>query len=277
MNDTLILRFLYNTVLGRMILSLLVRPNFSKLAGVYLSSGASKWLVPYYIQKHNVDMSDIEMSSKGFSSFNDFFTRKRKYEAFKIEDDCLISPCDGLLTIKRIKKDTILDIKNSKYSLEDLLKDKKLAEKFNDGNALIFRLTPKDYHRYCYATQSKIIHIRKIKGKLNCVRPIALRQIPVFAQNSREYQLLKTKKLGNIIQMEIGALLVGKINNYRCVLENDYIPAGEEKGYFEFGGSTIIILLQKDKAYFSKRLYERQDANGEVKVHLGEVIAKSIK
>ncbi len=61
----------------------------------------------------------------------------------------------------------------------------------------------------------KVLRARKIRGKLHCVRPIALRTVPVFAQNSREYEVIAAGKFGIVVQMEIGALLVGKINNFR--------------------------------------------------------------
>ena len=62
---------------------------------------------------------------------------------------------------------------------------------------------------------AKVLRARKIRGKLHCVRPIALRTVPVFAQNSREYEVIAAGKFGIVVQMEIGALLVGKINNFR--------------------------------------------------------------
>lgn len=276
MKDSLTLRFLYKTILGRMFLKLLVHPKVSKAAGRFLSSGASRWLVPRYIKKHQIDMDNIEIPSDGFSSFNAFFTRKRQIEYCDLTHNHLISPCDGLLTPVDLAQTTVFDVKNTKFSLEDLLKDRKLASKFQDGLALVFRLTPADYHRYCYVADGKILCSRKIHGKLHCVRPIALRTIPVFTQNSREYQVLAAKKFKTIIQMEIGALLVGKIKNQKLSVDSNYVQAGEEKGYFEFGGSTIIILLQKNTVCLNEELYARQDENGEISVSRGEYVAKAV-
>lgn len=259
-----------------MLLKLLVQPQVSKAAGCFLSSGASKWLVPYYIRKHEIDMSDIEIPQGGFASFNDFFTRKRKTGYDDLSSSHLISPCDGFLTPVKIRKNTVFHLKNTEFSLEDLLKDKKLAKKFYDGTALIFRLTPANYHRYCYAAEGKLLCHKKIGGKLHCVRPIALRRIPVFIQNSREYTVVKTEKIGIMVQMEIGALLVGKIQNHRKSSESNHIRTGEEKGYFEFGGSTIILLFQKDTIHLCEKLHERKNSDGEIPVRMGERITKKI-
>ena len=264
---------LYRTAPGRMILSLLVQPKVSEAVGRFLSSGLSRGLVPYYIRKHGIDMSDIEIPEKGFPSFNAFFTRKRKRECCDLTWGHLISPCDGFLTCTRVRENTVFSIKNTEFSLEDLLKNPALAARFRNGTALIFRLTPADYHRYCYAASGKILYSRKIQGKLHCVRPIALRTLPVFVQNSREYQVIGTEKFGLMVQMEVGALLVGKIKNHRRSPGEDHVQGGGEKGYFEFGGSTIILLLEKDAIRFHEKLYERQNTDGEMPVRKGEFIA----
>ncbi|MDE5588084.1 MAG: phosphatidylserine decarboxylase [Acetatifactor sp.] len=277
MRESLALRFLYRTVPGRMILKLLVQPKVSKAAGHFLASGVSKCIVPCYIRKHKIDMDDIVIPSGGFSSFNDFFTRKKRIESFDMTCGHLISPCDGFLSVARITEDTVLNIKNSRFTLDDLLKDHELAEQFRGGTALVFRLTPANYHRYCYAADGKIILHRKIRGILHCVRPIALRTVPVFAQNSREYQVLRTERFGTVIQMEVGALLVGKIRNDVKILKSGYAQRGKEKGYFEFGGSTIIILLQKNMICFNENLYRKRSSSGEIPVCMGEYVARADK
>lgn len=277
MRESIVLCFLYKTVFGRMVLKFLVQPGVSHITGKFLSSSLSRWLVPYYIWKHKIDMDDIEIPPKGFSSFNDFFIRNRRIECCDLTRGHLISPCDGLLTHIRIKKDFVFEIKNTRFYLEDLLEDHKLAKAFQNGAALIFRLSAADYHRYCYMANGRIRYFKKIQGKLHCVRPIALRTVPVFVQNSREYQVIETEQFGTMIQMEIGALLVGKIKNYRQPLDQGDVRAGEEKGYFEFGGSTILVLLKENAIYFNEKLYERQNSDGEIPVDMGECVAKTKK
>lgn len=296
MKDSILLRFLYGTVPGRMALRLLVQPEVSKAAGRFLSSRASWWLAPYYIHKYGIDMSGIEIPKGGFPSFNAFFTRRRK-GGFRQESDgtdtagtgadsaertglcggsdiSLLSPCDGFLTPIRIRGNTVFDIKHTRFSLEDLLGDTELAGRFRDGLALVFRLTPANYHRYCYAADGTVLRHRRISGKLHCVRPVALREIPVFVQNSREYQVVRTEAFGTMVQMEIGALLVGKICSERLTRETNHVRAGVEKGYFEFGGSTILLLLEKDAVCIRRELYARRNADGEISVRAGEKLTK---
>lgn len=277
MRDSFLLRFLYGTVPGRAVLKLLVQPGISKLGGRILSSRASRWIVPYYIRKHHINMKNIEVPKGGFPSFNAFFTRRRRRWSYDLSSDHLISPCDGYLTVARMERGTVFSVKNTVFSVEDLLDDKGLAESFRGGTAFIFRLTPAEYHRYCYAADGDIIRVERIPGKLHCVRPIALRNIPVFVQNSREYQVIRTECFGTMVQMEIGAMLVGKIRNDGRYLRRGFVQAGEEKGYFEFGGSTIILLLQKDTVSADTPLYGRRSVGGEIQIRMGEAIAHCLR
>ncbi len=276
MRESLSLRFLYKTAPGRIVLKALVCPYISVIAGRYLSSGMSKWLVPYYIRKHKISLNGIQIPRNGFSSFNEFFTRKNMQELRLTAHEHLISPCDGFLTCINIKKNLMFSVKHSQFSLEDLLKDRRLASKFYNGTALIFRLTPANYHRYCHAADGRVLHSRNIPGKLHCVRPIALRERPVFVQNSREYQIVRTDQFGTMVQMEVGALLVGKIHNHLQESETSQVRAGSEKGYFEFGGSTVILLFTKDAVCMRKDLFQNKNSDGEAAVQIGQVLTQRL-
>ena len=265
--ETLSIRFLYQTHIGRAILKILTKPFLSNTAGKFLDCRFSRWLVPLFIQKHNIDMSGCE--GRKFRSFNDFFTRKRTPGHIDITPGHLISPCDGYLSIYPVSQDQIYHIKHSAYHLHDLLKSQALAQKFAGGTCLIFRLTPQNYHRYCYVCDGIRMESRAIPGKLHCVRPTAYASFPVFTENSREYTRIRTQRYGDIIQMEIGALLVGKISNHS---QKETIFQGMEKGYFEFGGSTILLLIQKDRLAMDQRFLSNARQGIETKVRLGEKI-----
>lgn len=273
MKDSWMLRFLYRTLPGRLCLKILTLPAVSRLAGAFLSSGASRFVVPYFIRKHGIDMREVEIPRGGFRSFNEFFARRRRMEPLSAGEGALISPCDGLLSVVPIREDTVFDVKHTRFSLTDLLQDSRLAEKLTGGTAYIFRLTPAHYHRYCYAADARVLRCRKIGGVLHCVRPVATRAVPVYAQNCREYQVLVTEQFGTMVQMEIGALLVGKIRNEAHLLDGNRVCAGAEKGYFEFGGSTVILLLRRDAARFRRELYARRNIDGEMPVRMGECVA----
>ncbi len=196
MKESLSLRFLYHTVPGRCVLRVLISPGISKVAGSFLNSRFSKNFIPGFMKKNHITLEGIDVPEGGFACFNDFFYRKRKQVVFDEEPKHFCSPCDSLLTCIEMREGTVLDVKNSEYSVKDLLQDDALAEEFKEGYALVFRLTPSHYHRYSYQADGVRKLRRRIDGRLHCVRPIALHQYPVFAQNSREYEVIDTVEFG---------------------------------------------------------------------------------
>ena len=265
--DTLFIRFLYHTIPGRGILKMLIKPLISKKMGAFFNSRFSGWLVPLFVKKNRVNL--LEYEKKNYHSFNDFFTRRRQADQIDITPDHLISPCDGYLSVYSIKKDSIYWIKHIKYDLEQLLEDRELADHFAGGWCLIFRLTPQNYHRYCYICNGIRKKSTKIEGKLHCVRPTAYTSVPVFVENSREYAEIEPDYGGRMVQMEIGALLVGKIHNH---LSNPKVMQGQEKGYFEFGGSTIVLLLERNRVKIKKEIRDCSLQEQEMEVRMGEKI-----
>lgn len=266
--DSAGVNFLYHTVIGRALLQVLIRPGISKALGAFLDTGLSRYLVDPFVKSTKLDLSDYP--DRSYASFNDFFTRtvvdgRRPIDA---DPDALIAPCDGKLTVYPITAEGIFDIKHSCYTITDLLRDEALAKEFDGGTCLIFRLTPDDFHRYSFMDSGKILSSRVIPGVLHTVRPIAFRRYPVFSENAREYTVLETANFGTVIQMEVGALFVGRIVNRPLSV----FKKGQEKGKFEFGGSTIILLLRKDAAVIDEELLHNTREGKESIVRLGNRI-----
>ncbi len=266
------LTFLYTTPIGRGLLSILVSPAVSQAAGKLMNSGVSALAVPGFIKFHEIDVSEFEKTS--FSSYNDFFTRKLKAGArpFEKEEDALISPCDAKLTIYPIIKDSRFWIKQGQYTLKSLLRDEKLAKQFEGGILWQLRLSVDDYHRYIYPVSGRRSHERTIHGVFHTVQPIALENCPVYKENTRKYCLIKTKEFGTVLMMEVGAMMVGRITNHKETPGN--VEVGEEKGYFEFGGSTIILLTQKGAVLPRKNILYRSARGEETCIRQGEKIGK---
>ncbi len=288
-------RFLYNTAFGRTVLKAITRPWLSKAAGAFLSSAVSKLLIPGFVRKNGIDLSGCE--SMDFKCFNDCFTRTLKAELRTVDMDpsALISPCDGLLSVYEISDGLVVPVKQSRYSAADLLgagadapaeekeRRNKLAGSFEGGLCLVFRLRVQDYHRYAFFDNGKASAPYRIPGKLHTVRPIALRQIPVFTENAREVTIIESDNFGLAAQIEVGALMVGKIDNFplpECSDKNTGSKAGvvkgAEKGRFLFGGSTIILLLQKDRADGLSEALKATSEGLETPVKLGQRIGDAI-
>ena len=137
---------------------------------------------------------------------------------------------------------------------------------------MILRLTVDDYHHYCYVADGEKSPEVKIPGVFHTVNPVANDVCQIYHENTREYCLLKTEQFGTITMMEVGAMMVGKITNLQpgaCEVKK-----GEEKGYFEFGGSTIVLLLQHGRVRMDSDLIENSENGYETIVRMGERIGK---
>lgn len=259
------LKFLYNTIPGRMILKLMVLPWFSNLGGMYKKSRLSKSTIKRFAEKNSISLSKEEMDA--FNSFNDFFVRKRERK-FSCEANVLASPADSKLSVFTVDEDLRLEIKNTTYSLEELLEDKELAKRFSNCMCMVFRLAVDDMHHYFFIDEGEVISQKKIDGQLHTVRPIS-EKYRVFTRNKREVTVMETKNFGLVVQIEVGALLVGRIKNK----DVDFFKRGEEKGYFEFGGSTVVLLLEKTPVLDSD--IEKANREGyETRVYAGERIGQ---
>lgn len=271
MSDSKAIRFLYDTAIGRLLLKGMVSPGISKIAAKYLSSGASVWLIDRFVKNNGIDLSRYKIPENGYSSFNEFFMREIKDEFVSINSDRLICPCDGLLTVSDISADSVFNIKQTFYSVKELLKDADRADEYNGGSAFIFRLTPSHYHRYMFCASGKVNTYKRIDGVLHSVQPICHEKTDVFIQNSREYIAIDNQEFGEVVQMEVGAMLVGKITNYE--LSDRGAVIGEYKGNFEYGGSSIVVLTRK-KVELSSEIAGREKIDGEIPVHIGESLIK---
>ena len=247
---------------SRFLKTITINPFISKLYGVYNSSLLSKYKINKFINDNNIDMSIYE--DNNYKSFNDFFIRKLKKINIDKNKNHLISPAQGYLLAYKIKKDLKVEVKNNTYTLDELFSEEDLSS-YKNGTILIFRLALNNYHRFHYIDDGERIKRRIIKGKLHTVSDSS-KDYKIYKENQREYSVLKTKNFDNVIYMEVGALLVGKIVNYNY----DTFTRGAEKGYFLPGGSTIILVLKDIK--IDKDILKNSKENIETIVEVGERI-----
>ena len=269
-----LLSLLYGNAAGRLLLKPLTAPGISRLAGRFLSTGASRFLIAPFIRKNSIDMSQFDEGP--YRSYNEFFSRKIRPECRPVDLDPLhlISPCDSKLSVFPICPDGRFSIKHTEYTVASLLQNEELAAVYNGGWAMVFRLTVDDYHRYCYAADGRKTRNIRIPGRLHTVNPIANDHFPIYKENSREYSLLRTDVFGDIVMMEVGALLVGRIVNHH---EEANVVRGQEKGYFQFGGSTVVLLLKADTAKIDEDILQNSRDGIETVVRFGEKVGESIR
>lgn len=260
------LEFLYHNPVGRLLLWLAVSPLVSGIYGKMQGTRKSASKIAPFIEKNHIDMNDFE--DREYVSFNDFFTRKIRDGKRPIDtnNDAFISPADSKLLVYEINDQTMLHVKGRDYEVSEICAGYE-TDKFKGGLALVFRLCMDDYHRYCFTDSGKVIKRSKIKGKLHTVSPIS-KDKKIYKENTRNISLLETDNFGTMIFVEVGALLVGKIIDHGA----DVFEKGQEKGYFEPGGSTVIIFVEKNILKVDEDIMEQSRNGVETCVRYGERI-----
>lgn len=233
-------------------------PFFSRLYGFFQKSGLSRYKIKPFIQEYGIDKTEFLHPVDSFRSFNDFFVRRLKPSARPMMkgDDIAILPADGrYLVFENISAADGFLVKGQKFSLEELLGNAELANRYRDGSMVIVRLCPTDYHRFHFPCECIPGEARLINGPLFSVNPMALKKnIGYLTENKRMITALETLHFGTVLFIEVGATCVGTIHQTYAA---GYPAAkGEEKGYFSFGGSCIIMLFEANQIALDPDLIE---------------------
>lgn len=269
-----VMRFLYSHPIGFALTEwLLKRRLATEVYARRMRSPRSRVKIGRFIENHSINIDEIEEPIESFASFNDFFIRKLKPSARPIDcnPDNLISIADCRLSAYSIRKGEVYPVKARSFTIAELVGDKKIAESYTGGLCLIFRLAPVDYHRFAYVDDCDQTPVKAINGFYRSVHPLSLRRMKaVFTENRREYCVLKTANFGDVIHIDVGATGVGRIVQNHP--QGGQFARGEEKGYFEFGGSTVILLLKHGAAKIDEDIAEYSHRGIETIVRYGEKI-----
>lgn len=265
--------FLCKSRFGRFLYNLTLFLQVPKVLGAFLRSPLSRLFIKGFIKSNKIDMTAF--ARRKFKSFNDFFTRVDPSRVPDIAPDYLISPCDSALSVykieENIEENTVFHIKGFDYSLADFFETDKLDSKYSGGDCLVFRLAATDYHRYCYIDSGSLEDNHFIKGALYSVQPVCCAAFRVYTKNRRSWTILRTENFGDVAQVEIGAFAVGGIKNHH---ENYRFKKGEEKGYFDLHGSTIVLLFEKGRISLDSEILEKVSEGKEVPVKYGQRIGE---
>jgi phosphatidylserine decarboxylase len=279
------LEALYGTFWLSRIFSFLFLPLFSRvtffshLYGWLQKTRLSRCKIKPFIQNFQVDSSEFLEPVSSFQSFNDFFIRKLKPEARPITpgNDVAILPADArYLVYENIHNTPGFWVKGHKFCLVELLQDRTLAEKYAHGSMVIARLAPVDYHRYHFPMNCLPQTPQEIKGHLYSVNPIALkRNIEILTQNKRVLTKLQTKNFGTVLYIDVGATYVGTI--HQTFIPGEPYAKGDEKGYFSFGGSCLILIFEPGRIQFDQDLIDASKRHIEVLGHMGQSLGRALR
>lgn len=274
------LNWCYNYKLGNIFTNFIFsRRMFSKVYGKIHNLKISRRKIEPFIRKHSINSEESTKRIDEYSSFNDFFKRKLLPGKRKIIEDefhC-IAPADGkYLAYENVNLTDRIQIKRHIFSLKELVKDDNMILDFESVSVLICRLHLSDYHRFHFPVNGIPGKFEEIKGRYHASGPYSKKKfMSGFSENYRVRTKINSDRFGRFLMIEVGAMTVGSIQ--QTYLENSYVKKGMEKGYFELGGSTIVLLFEKNSITIDKDLIENTSKNLETFIKMGDSIGKSTK
>lgn len=262
------LRFAYETLLGRTLWGVLFGSRrISAWMGRRYDSPRSKKDIASLAAIPGCRWEEAEKPLADYASFNDFFTRRLKPGARPLGEG-LVSPADGRLRLfLGADADSPFPLKGATRSLRTVFDGAAPAGRYDIA---VIRLAPVDYHRFHFPCDCRAEGpVRVVPGRYHSVNPIALVRHPdVYADNER--QILKGQAaFGDFWLVDVGAFGVGTIVQ---TFSGAVHAKGDEKGYFKFGGSTVVFVASAGAVTFDLDLV-RNSADGlETRVLCGERI-----
>lgn len=279
-----ILKLFYGTSLTAKIFSFIFlnlvakAPYFSIRYGKVQGHSFSKKKIAPFIEKFGIDEKEFLEPASSFSSFNEFFVRRLRKECRPIDPSPLkaVLPADGrYLVFPEISLSDGFFVKGQKFDLPAFLQDEKLAKKYAHGTMVIARLCPTDYHRFHFPCDCTVGKTRFINGPLYSVNPIALRKsLSYITENKRYITELESELFGTIAYIEIGATNVGTViqtHNKKSALK------GEEKGFFAFGGSCVVLLFEQNSIMLDRDLIENSENKIETLGKFGQSLGRAYR
>ncbi len=269
------LLWLYDNPAGELTLNALVKRKFvSELYGRRMDKPGSVKKIRPFVREYHIDLSICRDTL--FDSFNDFFTRRLKPSARPVDPDpmVLVSPADGKLLAYQDLSGEDFIVKGYRFDLLSFLQDTSLAHEFAGGSMVVVRLAPVDYHRFHFPADGTILYEKKLDGTYYSVNPLALRKkVELLCENERSYTVMDADRFGKMIMAEVGATLVGSIIQ-TCM--GPRVVKGEEKGYFKFGGSSVILFFRRGTVRIDDDLLLNTSNHLETAVKMGEHIGVAL-
>lgn len=272
-----LVKFFIETRIGRALYSVLCKNSlFSRIVGWCQRLRVTRYFIKPFVTKYRICIEESASPLHDYASFNDFFVRKLKPDARPIcqgEDIC-VTPADGAYLVFPSMADlSLFTIKNKPFSLESFLGDPQLAHQYAQGSVAIARLAPFDYHRFHFPIAGIAEAPRRINGHLFSIHPLMLkRNFEVFTENKREITIITSKEFGEVAYVEVGALNVGSI--HQTFSPGSYVKKGAEKGFFAFGGSTVVLLFQPQRIIFDADLVGYSAQGLETRCRMGQSLGK---
>ncbi|MEX0323343.1 MAG: archaetidylserine decarboxylase [Puniceicoccaceae bacterium] len=276
------LRIAYGTPPGRfMTWAMFARPWFSRLFGWQMKRPSSVSKIQPFIDKYGLNTDEFAWPVEDYDSFNSFFIRELKEGARPIAGDptCVVFPADGRhMGWQVLGEEERVFVKGQQWDLAGLLdEDPALVKRYAGGTMVLSRLCPVDYHHFHYPVGGQVRGLRWMGQDLYSVSPIALRKrLSYFWLNKRCMTLIDTDSAGLVCFMEVGATNVGSIH-HREAAQGTVVAKGDPKGWFEFGGSSVVTLFEPERIQLDDDLILKTQEGIELYAHVGDHMGTMVR
>ena len=234
-------------------------------------------LIKWFIHRYRIDLGEFQRDAiKDYSTFNDFFTREIKPELRPVKGSKheVVSPVDGIVVaFGRIHGDSIVQLKNSYYSLKQLVNEnEELTRDYLDGYFVTIYLAPYNYHRVHMPLDGTLKNSELIPGKIFPVNQHSVKKIPnLYIKNQRLVNVFNNQ-ISPFILILVAALNVSSITTvWQSNQENNeklMLSKGEEMGQFNLG-STVLLLFPETS---EMQWFDTLKVGGNLR--MGEIIAQ---
>ncbi len=239
----------------RFLLFFISFPGLSRLYGRLVRTerprAFARWLVRFFARHYHISMEEFAGSLDDYATLSSFFVRPLDPVKRPLKKDPahILAPADSILSVcETVTEDRATQVKGRTYRLSELVGEP--LDLPAPWRVAVFYLSPKDYHRFHFPVDTRVVAARRDGARLYPVNKLAVPRIPnLFVQNERV--TLKCRTAGHSwYYVTVGATFVGSIETAagRITERERWMPVGkdflqlDEAGRFNMG-STIVLVI----------------------------------
>nr|NQU93737.1 phosphatidylserine decarboxylase [Bacteroidota bacterium] len=230
--------------------------KFADEWGLFMDTPGSVEGLETFYNDPSFHMDDYYQGPSGWLTFNQFFARHvkpgKRPVAGLCDDKVIVSPADSEFAgVWEINDEAEIVVKGMKYSVFQLLDGSPYQDRFRGGTFIHAFLNVNDYHRYHVPVGGVVKEVRDITGRV-VLEVIKKEDGSLGVIDGTGYQFTQQRGL-IVLESPIGlvaTLPIGMAQVSSCNLhaeEGATLAKGEEFGYFQFGGSDIIVMFEPGK------------------------------
>ncbi|KAJ5982165.1 phosphatidylserine decarboxylase proenzyme 2 [Penicillium sp. IBT 35674x] len=235
-----------------------------------------------FIDFYHIDMGTFEPSDpESYPTFKHFFIPRFAPDArsiFAPEDPtkAIVSADSRAVVYPTVEKNRALWIRENRFTIENLVQDDERSLPWSNGSITSFRLSPQDYHQYDSPVKGKVKWYRHIPGGYLQVDPKVLHSsVDIMTENARSCVCIESEEFSDVRFVAIGAT-DDRIHD-QMRKEGHAVEKGDEIGFFQFGGSSIIVAFEQNRIEFDEDLERFSNEEAMVDVEVGMSLGKATR